>query len=209
MKSSLRLAGAAALCAALLLTACAKKTDQTTTSSADTSTSTTAPAADTSATPDAGSTPVAEVSPSSTPDVSATAAATAGATPAAAATAVSTTTTTTTTATATSGNGASAGFITLPVYPGASETKDGEMSMSTNTGSLEMKVYTTKDDTKKVAEWYKAHLPNAFKGGILTTGDKTVGTFADEHPDGDQSVIVANDSSGSGTRIQLTTKHGK
>lgn len=205
MKSSLRLAGAAALCGVLLLTACAKKTDQTTTTSADTSTSTTAPAAGTSAAPDAGSTPVAEVNPSSSPDVSATAAGT----PAAAATAVSTTATTTTTATMTGGNGASAGYITLPVYPSASETKDGEMSMTTNTGSLEMKVYTTKDDPKKVAEWYKGHLPGAFKGGILTTGDKTVGTFADEHPDGDQSVIVANDSNGSGTRIQLTTKHGK
>ena len=82
--------------------------------------------------------------------------------------------------------------------------------MTTNTGSLEMKVYTTKDDAKKVAEWYKSHLPASFKGGILTSGDKTVGTFADEHAnsDGDQSVIVANQEGGP-TRIQLTTKHGK
>jgi hypothetical protein len=137
------------------------------------------------------------VSPSTTPDVSASAVAAATAGPA-----------TSGATTATASNGAGSGrFITLPVYPGAAETKDQDMSVTTNTGSVEMKVYGTKDDTKKVAEWYKAHLPQSFKGGILTSGDKTVGTFADEHDDGDQSVIVA-DANGT-TRIQLTTKHGK
>jgi hypothetical protein len=201
MKSSLRLAGAAALATALLLTACAKKTDQTTTASTDTTTTTAAPDAAASGAPDAASSPVAEVSPSTTPDVSASAMAAATTAPA---------TSSTTAATASSSNGAGAGkFITLPVYPGASETKDQDMSVTTNTGSVDMKVYSSKDDSKKVAEWYKAHLPQSFKGGILTSGDKTVGTFSDEHDDGDQSVIVAADSSGSGSRIQLTTKHGK
>ncbi len=51
------------------------------------------------------------------------------------------------------------GYIDLPVYPGATESKEGAMSVSTNTGSVAIKVYATKDDTKKVADWYKAHLP--------------------------------------------------
>jgi hypothetical protein len=199
MNSPLRLAGAAALGAALLLTACAKHTDQTTTSDT-TSTQAAAdagatPAADTGAAtpaPDAGTTPVAEVSPST-------------------ATASSSATTGPMTVTAVSGtNGASSGgYIDLPVYPGAAEMKEQAMSSSTNEGTVAMKVYSTKDDAKKVAEWYKAHLPASFKGGILTAGDKTVGTWADEHKDGDQNVIVGSDSSSGTTRIQLTTKHGK
>jgi hypothetical protein len=170
MTSTLRFAGAAALGAALLLTACAKKTDQTTTTSTDTQTATTAPA------------------PAST------------AAPAAAAkTAVKTD------VKASSGAG---GFIDMPVYPGASENKDQEMSMSANGGSFTVKVYTTGDDAKKVAEWYKSHLPAAWKGGVVTAGDKTVGTFGNDVSDGDQSVLVANQDDHT-TRIQLTTKHGK
>ncbi len=80
--------------------------------------------------------------------------------------------------------------------------------MSTGSGSIAIKVYSSKDDAKKIAEWYKSRLPADFKGGILTSGDKTVGTFSDEHADGDQSVIVANQTDGT-TRIQLATKHGK
>jgi hypothetical protein len=188
MKSSLRLAGAIALCAALLMTACAKKTDQTTTVDTSQSSATSATTA-----PDAANSPAA----------SATAAATI-ATSAPAADATTAVTATTSNGTA----GAGGGYIDLPVYPGASETKEGAMSMSTNTGSFVVKIYTTKDDTKKVADWYKGHLPAAFKGGVLTAGDKTVGTFADEHTDGDQSVIVAGQDDHT-TRIQLSTKHGK
>ena len=194
MMSSIRLAGAAALCAALLLSACAKKTDQSTTTSTDTTTATTAPAAD-AASP-AAVTTAPDASPSSAPASTSTAAA-------------ATSAPTTTTAPAASSNGASSGsFITLPVYPGAEVSKEGTMSMTTNTGSFEVKVYSTKDDAKKVAEWYKAHLPASFKNGILTSGDKTVGTFVDEHTDGDQSIIVANQSDGT-TRIQLSNKRGK
>src|ERR1700733_238817 len=191
MNNSFRLAGAAALCAALLLTACAKKTTDQTTASTDssqtTASATTAPDAS-AASPNASATSVAVI---------------ASAAPVAAAT----TATTTTTTASTTGSASGAGYIDLPVYPGATESKEGAMSVSTNTGSVAMKVYETKDDTKKVAEWYKAHLPGGFKDSILTAGDKTMGTFVDEHADGDQSVIVA-DSSGM-TRIQLTTKHGK
>jgi hypothetical protein len=208
MKSSFRLAGAAALCAALLLTACAKKTDQTTTSTDTSSTSATAsssPSGVYSAVP--GASPAADASAATAtspgPDASATAVA------ATATSAPSTDATTSVTATTSNGTaGASGGYIDLPVYPGATETKEGAMSMSTNTGSLVVKIYTTHDDTKKVADWYKGHLPAAFKGGVLTAGDKTVGTFADEHTDGDQSVIVAG-ADDKTTRIQLTTKHGK
>jgi hypothetical protein len=194
MMSSIRLAGAAALCAALLLSACAKKTDQSTTTSTDTTTATSAPASGSAATP------APEVSPSTTPDVSASAGAAATSAP---------TSTTTTTSASSSSNGTSSGkYITLPIYPGATVSTEGTMSMTTNTGSFDVKVYSTKDDAKKVAEWYKAHLPASFKNGILTSGDKTVGTFVDEHTDGDQSVIVANQPDGA-TRIQLSTKHGK
>jgi hypothetical protein len=192
MMSSLRLAGAAALCAALLLCACAKHTDQTTTASTDATTATTAPAADSAAStaPDATA--------STAPDASAATAPAADAT------------TSSTTATTTGGtNGSSSGgYITLPVYPGATDAKDnGSMSVSTNTGSIAMKSYTTADDAKKVADWYKAHLPAAFKNAILTSDNKTNATFVDEHTDGDQSVLVT--SQDAGTRIQLTTKHGK
>lgn len=209
MKSSLRLAGAAALCGALLLSACAKKTDQTTTStdSSQSAASTSAPDASASATPP-------EVIASSSPDASASTAPSASATTAAmtATTVPVSSATTGTSATAATGtNGASSGgYIDLPVYPGATETKDQAMSVSTNTGSFVTKVYATKDDTKKVADWYKSHLPASFKGGVISSGDKTMGSFADEHTngEGDQSVIVASQDDKT-TRIQLSTKHGK
>jgi len=186
MMSSLRLAGAAALCAALLLSACAKKTDQTTTTSTDTSSATAAPASDASASTGPGAATAA-------PDAAAT-------------TAAGSTTTVTTSGT----NGASSGdYITLPVYPGATEATDaGSMSVTTNTGSVVMKVYATRDDAKKVADWYKAHLPATFKDSIMTVDTKTIGTFVNERTDGDQSVIVATQDVTT-TRIQLTTKHGK
>jgi hypothetical protein len=179
MTSSLRFAGAAALGAALLLTACAKKTDQTTTTSTDTTTATGAPVA-------AGAT--------AAPDAAATAA------PAAAAT--------NEVKVDVKQGGGSAGFIDMPVYPGASEDKSQEMSMSANGGSVTVKVFKTGDDPKKVADWYKSHLPAAWKGGVMTAGDKTVGTFGNDTGDGDQSVLVANQDDHT-TRIQLTTKHGK
>lgn len=201
MTDSLRLAAAAALCAALLMTGCAKKTDQTTTS--DTSTQAAA---------DAGATPASDTAASDTSTAAPAASDTSTTAPDAG------TTTATTTATpgamsVTAGSGtngaASGGYIDLPVYPSAAENKEQAMTASSDSGSVAMKVYQTKDDAKKVAEWYKAHLPASFKGGILTAGDKTVGTWADEHTDGDQSVVVGSDSSGGVTRIQLTTKHGK
>ncbi|MEA2663786.1 MAG: hypothetical protein QOI11_730 [Candidatus Eremiobacteraeota bacterium] len=183
MHHTLRFAGAAALSASLLLTACAKKTsDESTTTTTQSASETAQP--DTSAAPDAAAT--ATDSASSAASVPPTA-----------------------TTAANTSNGASSGaYIDLPVYPGATESKTQAMSMSSNTGSFAVKAYSTKDDAKKVAEWYKSHLPAEFKGGILTSGEKTVGTFTDEHSDGDQSVIVANDSDGT-TRIQLSTKHGK
>ena len=194
MKNSLRFAGAAALCAALLLGACAKKTTDQTTASTDSSQTTAAA----TAAPDAGG--------SASPDASATVPATVSTGPSVVPTTPATTTTSTTTS-STNGSASGGGYIDLPVYPGATESKEGGMSASTNTGSVAMKVYSTKDDTKKVAEWYKAHLPAAFKNTIMTVAEKTMGTFVDEHTDGDQSVIVADDNGA--TRIQLTTKHGK
>jgi hypothetical protein len=189
---SLHLAGAAVLCSALLFTGCAKKTDQSTSgSTTDTTTQagatpageatvTTAPATDTSSAPAASSAPV----------VTATAAA--------GGTSVS----------SSSGNGASDGYIDIPVYPGAAENKDQALTAGDNATSVTMHVYTTKDDPKKVSEWYKSHLPAAWKNSIITVGGKTAGTFVDEHKDGDQSVIVANTDETT-TRIQATTKHGK
>jgi hypothetical protein len=198
MMISLRLAGAAALCAALLLSACAKKTDQTTTASTDATTATTAPAADgaASAAPDASATTAPELAASTAPGEASTMA-------------PSTTASSTTATTSGAANGSGSGaYITLPVYPGAVDAKDnGSMSISTNTGSIAMKSYTTTDDAKEVADWYKAHLPSAFTNAILTSDNKTNATFVDEHKDGDQSVLVTTQDAG--TRIQLTTKHGK
>jgi hypothetical protein len=156
MKSSLRLAGAAAFSAALLLAACEKSPETSSTSS---TTATTAP------------------------DAAAT------------------------TMTTSNGKGAS-GYIDLPVYPGATENKDQGLSMSANGSSVAMKVYTSKDDAKTVADWYKSHLPAAWKTGVLTADNKTIGTFASELSDGDQSIIVTTQDDKT-TRIQLATKHGK
>jgi hypothetical protein len=179
MTSSLRFAGAAALGAALLLTACAKKTDQTTTTTTDTQSATTAPA------PAAGATAV--------PDTTAA--------PAAAAT-------TAVTVDAKSSSNGSGAFIDMPVYPGASENKDQSLTMSANGGSVAVKVYTTGDDAKKVTDWYKSHLPAAWKNMVVGSDKATMGTFVNETGDGDQTVLVASQDDHT-TRIQLTTKHGK
>lgn len=208
MTSSLRYA-AVALCVALAFTACTKSTDSTSTSTD--ATQTTAPDTGTgaSAAPDAGA--------STAPGASATAAGeatTSTSAPAASATTGAMTATTapptgtSTTTTGGSANGAPGTYIDLPVYPGATERTDQDISMSANGGSLVLKVYATKDDSKTVADWYKAHLPSTWKGGVITAGSKTVGTFSNEETGGDQSVIVASQDDVT-TRIQLATKHGK
>jgi ABC-type oligopeptide transport system substrate-binding subunit len=155
MKSSLRLAGAAALSAALLLAACEKSAETSSTST-------------TTATSDAAAT--------TAPDAAATA--------------------------------VSAAYIVLPVYPGSTENKDQGLAMSADGSSVAMKVYTSRDDAKTVADWYKSHLPAAWKNGVLTADNKTIGTFTSEMSDGDQSIIVATQDDKT-TRIQLATKHGK
>jgi hypothetical protein len=207
MTSSLRYA-AVALCVALAFTACTKSTQSTSTTSAD-ATQTTAPdvtAAGASAAPDATSTAAGEATTATNaPAASATTSAMT------ATTAPSTTTGTTTTGTTTAGgsaNGTPGTYIDLPVYPGATENKDQDMSVTANGGSLIVQAYTTKDDTKAVADWYKSHLPATWKGGVMTAGSKSVGSFANEMSDGVQSVLVVTQDDGS-TRIQLTTKHGK
>jgi hypothetical protein len=105
--------------------------------------------------------------------------------------------------------------------PGASATSAGEattttaapaasatMSVSANGGSLVIKIYSTKDDAKTVADWYKSNLPSTWKGGVMTAGSKTIGTFSNELTDGVQSVVVGSEDDTT-THIQLTTKHGK
>ncbi|HEY4441045.1 MAG TPA: hypothetical protein VGN14_11370, partial [Candidatus Elarobacter sp.] len=82
------------------------------------------------------------------------------------------------------------------------------MTMSQNGQSLAIKVYDAKDDAKTVSDWYKSHLPAAWKNGIVTSDNKTVGTYANEMSDGAQTVIVATQDATT-TRIQLSTKHGK
>ena len=164
MKSSLRLAGAAALSAALFLAACDKSTETSSTSTSATSA------------PDAAATAVS--------------AGVGG------------------TMVASSGGSGTSGYIELPIYPAATENKDQGLAMSANGSSVAMKVYTSKDDAKTVAAWYKSHLPAAWKSGVLTADNKTIGTFTNEMSDGDQSIIVATQDD-KATRIQLATKHGK
>ena len=178
-----RLAGAATLCAAVLLAGCAKKTDQTTTSS----TTTTTDASSATVAPDAAASAAAVSSPGP-----------AAATPGAISVSVKTS--------APAAGGAN-GFIDLPVYPGAAEHKDQEISSSGNGVSVLLRIYSTSDDAQKVGAWYKAHLPANWKGGSMTAGGKTIATFSNEMPDGDQTVVVASDTNA--TRIQLSTKHGK
>jgi len=192
MKSSLRLAGAAVLCASLLLTACAKSHETSTSTSTDATKTT-----DTSVAATAGA-------GTSAPDATA---APADASTAAPATAAAGTTATTAAASGSSGAGGN-NFIELPVYPGSAEVKDQDVSMSANGTSIAMKVYATKDDTKRVIDWYKAHLPAAWKNFQISSGDKTTGTFSSEGSDGDQTVLISTQDDKT-TRVQLTTKHGK
>jgi hypothetical protein len=119
----------------------------------------------------------------------------------------STGSTTATTVTSSTGTGTS-GYIDLPVYPAASENNDQGLSMSAEGSSEAMKVYTSKADAKTVAEWYKSHLPAAWKNVVLTADNKTIGMFTSELADGDQNIVVATQDDGT-TRIQLGTKHGK
>lgn len=190
MTSSLRYA-VVALCAVLALTACTK--------SSQTSTDTTATAA-----PDATDT----TSPAATStDAPATSATTAAMTPASTAPGTTTTTTSTTT-TGSNGAAGSAAYIDLPVYPGSTENKSQDLSMSASGNSVLIKVYETKDDAGKVANWYKSNLPSAWKNSILTSDNKTAATFSNEMSDGDQSVLITTQD-GVTTRIQLATKHGK
>ncbi len=192
MNISLRLAGAATLCAAVLLTGCAKKsTDQTTTSSTTTATDS-SPAAGTDASPAAAASDAGSSAPADTSTAAATA------TPGPMSVSVKT---------SAPAAGSTNGFINIPIYPGAAENKDQDISSSGNGVTVTLQVYSTKDDAKKVADWYKTHLPANWKGGVLTAGGKTVGTFSNEMADGDQSVVVASDTAA--TRIQLTSKHGK
>lgn len=199
MNSSLRLAGAAVLTLAFFtLGGCAKKTDETTTTTVGSSqaandaggSATTAPDASSTGAPDATSTAAADASGSS---------ASTATTGPAADTAVA--------AKGTNGAGSTA-FITFPVYPGAAELKDQALDVKTGDGSMTMRAYTTKDDAKVVADWYKAHLPAAFKGAVLTAAGGTTATYVNEHADGDQSVLIGGQPNQT-TRIQLTTKHGK
>jgi hypothetical protein len=206
MTSSLRYA-AVALCVALACTACTKSTQSSSTTSTD-ATQTTAPdavSAGASAAPDATSTAAGGAT---TTTAAPAASATNGAMTATTAPPTTTTTTTSTTTAGGSANGAPGTYIDLPVYPGAAENKDQDMTVSANNGSLVVQTYTTKDDTKGVADWYKSHLPSTWKGGVMTAGSKSVGTFANDMSDGLQSVLVVTQDDGT-TRIQLTTKHGK
>ena len=180
---SLPLAGAVVLCAAVLFTGCAKKTTDQTTSGSSTTDATTQSAAATPAS-DAAAAP-ATTAPGTT-------------TASAGGTSVS----------SSSGNGSSGAYIDIPVYPGAVEDTAQAITASGNGTSVAMKVYNSKDDAKRVSEWYKSHLPASWKNSIITVGGKTGGTFADEHADGDQTVMVTSQDDGS-SRIQIATKHGK
>ncbi len=181
-------AGAAALCGALLITGCAKKTTDQSTTTTDAQSATDATSA-----PDSGATPAPATDASTAPGTSTV---TAGGT--------------TISSGSSSGNGTSAGFIDIPVYSGAAIKPDEGISASGNGTSVATKIYSTKDDAKHVADWYKSHLPSNWQNSIITSGGKTMATFVDEHKsgDGDQSVLVTNGDDGT-TRIQLTTKRGK
>jgi len=95
----------------------------------------------------------------------------------------------------------------VPVYPGASEMKDQGVSMTANGTSIAINVYSSPDDSKKIADWYAAHLPAGWTNHVLTSDGKTVGTFSSEGSDGNQSVIVT--TTDGVTRVQIATKHGQ
>jgi hypothetical protein len=85
--------------------------------------------------------------------------------------------------------------------------KDQGVSMAANGTSIAINVYSSPDDSKKIADWYAAHLPAGWTNHVLTSDGKTVGTFSSEGSDGNQSVIVT--TTNGVTRVQIATKHGQ
>jgi hypothetical protein len=188
-------------CAAVALSGCAKHSDTTETTTTTSGATAAASGADTTGgSPAAKGGAAATAAPTEPPGGTATSSSGAAI--------VSAPPTSSAAAPAADATGAPFTFITLPVYPGATEDKSQALSLSANGTSGQITIYTTKDDGKTVSEWYKTHLPANWKNAIMTTNDKTLGTFSNEGSEGDQSVIV-NDAQGGVTRIQLATKHGK
>ncbi len=161
----LSLAGVGALCAGLLLTACAKKADQSTSTSS--TTDTVQPAA-------MATTGIANASNGGS-----------------------------------AANGVASDVFDTPIYPGATINKDqGATTSLDGITTRTVQIYETKDDVKRVVEWYTTHLPSSWKSKILRQQGQTMGTFVEERRDGDVTVLVGDPGDGT-TRIQITAKHRK
>jgi hypothetical protein len=146
---SFHLAGAAALCAALAFTGCAKETGQST------------PAADSAAT----TAPVVAAGPG--------------------------------------------GYIVIPVYPGATARKDDADAMNRYGPSVAVTIYSSKDDSRRVADWYFAHLPSSWRTSVARSDGKTRGGFSEEHKNGGYQSVIVESRPDRTTQIEIATKHGK
>ncbi len=101
------------------------------------------------------------------------------------------------------------GYIVIPVYPGATVTTNDRTAAYDFGPLVALKIYSTKDDAKRVADWYKAHLPASWDALVERGKGTTVGTFSEERKDGGiQSVIVETWDHGT-TRIQIATNRNK
>jgi hypothetical protein len=97
------------------------------------------------------------------------------------------------------------GYIVIPVYPGATVSTNDRTAGYDFGPLVAVKVYSTKDDAKRVADWYTAHLPASWETSVQRNKDTIVGTFSEERKDGGiQSVIVETWDHGT-TRIQIAT----
>jgi hypothetical protein len=101
------------------------------------------------------------------------------------------------------------GYIVIPVYPGATSRKDDEYVRNRYGPSAVVKLYSTKDDPGRVADWYVAHLPSSWLTSVYRNHGKTEGNFQEKRKDGGlQSVIVESQHLGT-TLIEIATEHGK
>ncbi len=102
------------------------------------------------------------------------------------------------------------GYIVIPVYPGATLSTNDERTAGYDFGPLvAVKIYSTKDDAKRVADWYKAHLPSSWDASVTRGNGKTVGTFSEERKDGGIQSVIAETWNNGTTRIQIATNHNK
>jgi hypothetical protein len=101
------------------------------------------------------------------------------------------------------------GYIVIPVYPGATSRNNDADAMNLYGPSVAAKIYSSKADSGRVADWYFAHLPLSWSTSIWRSHGKTEGTFSEEHKNGGLQSVIVRSQPGGTTRIEIATKRGK